>query len=32
LTDYGKLKPIAGTDAKMYTAPDALTNLKKYRY
>lgn len=31
LTDYSKLKPIAGTDAKMYTAPDALTNLKKYK-
>ena len=31
LTDYSKLKPLAGTDTLMYTAPNAYTDLKNYK-
>jgi hypothetical protein len=31
LTDYSKLKPIAGSDTLMYTAPNAYTDLKNYK-
>jgi len=30
LTDYSQLKPIAGTDIRLYTAPGAYTEAKKY--
>jgi hypothetical protein len=31
LTDYSKLKPIAGSDARLYTAPNAHTDFKNYK-
>ena len=31
LTDYSTLKPIAGSDARLYTAPNAHTNFKNYK-
>ncbi len=31
LTDYNTLKPIAGSDARLYTAPNAYTNFKNYK-
>ena len=31
LTDYSQLKPLAGSDTLMYTAPNAYTNLKNYK-
>jgi hypothetical protein len=30
LSDYSKLKPVAGTDIRMYTAPNAYTDFKNY--
>lgn len=30
LTDYGQLKPIAGTEIRMYTAPNAYRDFKNY--
>jgi hypothetical protein len=30
LSDYSQLKPVKGTDIKMYTAPNAYTDLKNY--
>lgn len=31
LTDYSKLKPLAGSNTLMYTAPNAPTDFKKYK-
>jgi len=31
LTDYSNLKPIAGSDARLYTAPNAHTDFKNYK-
>jgi len=31
LSDYSKLKPLAGTDTLMYTAPNAYTDFKNYK-
>ncbi|MDH4020909.1 MAG: DUF3313 domain-containing protein [Xanthomonadales bacterium] len=31
LTDYSKLKPIDGSDAMLYTSPNAYTDFKKYK-
>lgn len=31
LSDYDQLKPVAGTDIRMYTAPNALTDVKNYK-
>lgn len=31
LSDYSRLKPIPGSDARMYTAPNAHTDIKKYK-
>ena len=30
LSDYSQLKPIAGTEIRLYTAPGAYTEVKKY--
>ena len=31
LTDYSNLKPIDGSDAMLYSAPNAYTDFKNYR-
>jgi len=31
LSDYSKLKPLAGSDTLMYTAPNAYTDFKNYK-
>ena len=31
LTDYSTLKPIAGSNARLYSAPNAFTDFKNYK-